>query len=246
MAAIAPAAGGASGTGGSVAKAFLQVVDGGGAPTEGGPASIPHRLDCTYNPTTLKVSGGADWRAGEDQAGARDVTTAQFSKSKPRSLSVELFLDEREGRRGNVVEQVETLFAWTRPRQYQERIRAPYLRFQWGSQPYFHCYLTDVNVTYKLFRQDGTPLRASVTVSLTEVVDPSAVQSQNPTSGGPGGRRAHTVAQGESLPSIAHAHYGRPALWRGLAVFNAIDDPLRLRPGQRVLIPTATEAAELS
>ena len=36
------------------------------------------------------------------------------------------------------------------------------------------------------------------------------------------------------------------ALWRGLASFNDIDDPMRVAPGAELLIPTATEARRLA
>jgi hypothetical protein len=34
-------------------------------------------------------------------------------------------------------------------------------------------------------------------------------------------------------------------LWRALATFNGIDDPLRVTPGTRLLIPTSDEAVAL-
>ena len=37
-----------------------------------------------------------------------------------------------------------------------------------------------------------------------------------------------TVVAGDTLASIAYAEYGDPTMWRPLAAFNGIDDPLRL------------------
>lgn len=230
-----------------VTKAFFQVVDGGGTATEGGQTWMPKRLECAFNPTTLQVSGGADWSPDQDQAGGRDVSSAQFSKTKPRTMSVELLFDDWGSPQGSVVKEVDTLFAWTRPRKYTgDTVRPPYLRFQWGTQSYFQCYLTSVSATYKLFRQDGTPVRATVSVSLTEVVDPAGLQGQNPTSGGVTGRRTHLVAIGDSLHTIAYGEYGRAELWRGLAAYNGIDDPLRVSTGDSILLPPVDEAAALS
>ena len=64
---------------------------------------------------------------------------------------------------------------------------------------------------------------------------------QNPTSGGLAVRRAHQLVDGDTLASVAYAEYGDPAMWRPLAAFNGIDDPLRLRPGTRLLLPTLDE-----
>jgi nucleoid-associated protein YgaU len=46
---------------------------------------------------------------------------------------------------------------------------------------------------------------------------------------------------GDSLASLAYAEYGDPTLWRYLASFNRIDDPLRIPQGSVVLLPSAAE-----
>ena len=43
---------------------------------------------------------------------------------------------------------------------------------------------------------------------------------------------------GDTLAGIAYAEYGNPNLWRAVAELNHIDDPMRLRPGQRLMLPT--------
>jgi nucleoid-associated protein YgaU len=108
----------------------------------------------------------------------------------------------------------------------------------------FQGFLKTVNARYTMFRHDGTPIRATATITLEEA--PIETPGQNPTSGALEGRRGHVVTEGETLQSIAYDQYRRPALWRGLAVFNDIDDPLRLAPGSQLLIPTITEATRLA
>jgi nucleoid-associated protein YgaU len=66
---------------------------------------------------------------------------------------------------------------------------------------------------------------------------PNSPGHTNPTSGGPAGRRSHTIGAGDTLHSIAQREYGKPGLWRGLADVNGIDDPLRVAVGTSVLIP---------
>jgi nucleoid-associated protein YgaU len=95
-----------------------------------------------------------------------------------------------------------------------------------------------------MFRRDGTPVRATATISLEEVTAEAA--AQNPTSGAREGRSSHVVAEGESLASVAYREYGLASLWRGLAVFNGIDDPMRLAPGTELLLPTQAEATRLT
>ena len=68
------------------------------------------------------------------------------------------------------------------------------------------------------------------------------VPKSNPTSHAVDMRQVHTVVEGEypdgRLPGA------RPAgLLRAIASLNGIDDPLRVRPGQALLIPSAADAA---
>ena len=54
---------------------------------------------------------------------------------------------------------------------------------------------------------------------------------------------AHTCSStGDSLASVAYAEYGDPTAWRAVARFNGIDDPLRCRPGTRLLLPVTRGA----
>jgi nucleoid-associated protein YgaU len=107
--------------------------------------------------------------------------------------------------------------------------------FQWGSRTLFDAFLRSVSARYTLFKSDGAPLRANVTVVFEEV--PSEPARQNPTSGGRTGERARLVKPGDSLQSIAYQEYGDPTRWRRLAAANDIDDPLRLEAGTQLRIP---------
>jgi nucleoid-associated protein YgaU len=113
------------------------------------------------------------------------------------------------------------------------------MMFVWGSFSFVGI-LKSVGADYNLFRRDGTPARAKVTVSMIEhMEEPSG---QNPTSGGPAGRRSYTLIEGESLQSLAYAEYGDPNLWRAIAEANRIEDPFAMRPGTKVLLPSRDDA----
>src|SRR5258708_4637821 len=81
---------------------------------------------------------------------------------------------------------------------------------------------------------------ATANIALEEV--PDEPKGTNPTSGSLAGRRTYVVGAGDSLHSVAFAEYGDPSLWRALAVFNGVDDPLRVTAGIRLLLPSADEA----
>jgi nucleoid-associated protein YgaU len=53
----------------------------------------------------------------------------------------------------------------------------------------------------------------------------------------------HELVAGDTLAGIAYVEYGNPNLWRAVAELNGIDDPMRLRPGQRLMLPTVETLA---
>jgi hypothetical protein len=199
-------------------------------------------LICRFNPKELTVSKSGRWHAGPQQA-ATDAPEPDYVSPEARSLSMELFFDDWEALAGDVSGQVEQLLAWTSPGSSMfsgQRTNPPILEFFWGPKKHITGYLESVSARYTLFRRDGTPVRATVNVTFKEV--PQDAARQNPTSGGPGGRRTRVLGDGDTLQSVAHEEYGDPTFWRGLAVVNDVDDPLRLRNGTRILVPSVVEA----
>src|SRR3990170_2825054 len=97
---------------------------------------------------------------------------------------------------------------------------------------------------YTMFRSNGTPVRATCSITLEEV--PTSTWPQNPTSGGKPGLQAHVLIEGETLHSVAWAEYGNASYWRGGAAINNIDDPLRVAPGTRLLLPSPRDARGMS
>ena len=117
--------------------------------------------------------------------------------------------------------------------------RPPQCRLEWGRDTRFHfeCYVTDCSVKFLLFTADGVPIRATATLTLKEVKDPTDLARQNPTSGGEPGRHVHVVREGERLDWIAYEHYGDASAWKRIAEANRLFDPLALQPGMSLTIP---------
>ena len=81
------------------------------------------------------------------------------------------------------------------------------------------------------------PLRANVSLSLTQYTSDKPTKPQNPTSGTPHPDRTHRVQPGETLDRISARYYGDSTRWRMLASANGLEDPLALRPGALIDIP---------
>ena len=226
--------------GGQLAKAVLKVVD-------GDPKTM--KLPFMYNPAELTTAKSANWNRPQ-QKGAGSAGKPQFTGAGPQTVQMEVWFDAWDAADANVARSVMTLFEWTKPTPTsitKKLPRPPVLGFEWGTNLILadlKFFLKTVNAKYVLFKPDGTPVRASATISLEEV--PEDPPKTNPSSGSRESRRSHLVGAGDSLHSVAYQEYGDASLWRGLAAFKGIDDPLRVAAGTRLLVPTADEARQLA
>lgn len=205
-------------------------------------------LEFRFNPKEYSVTKAATWNRPTNK-GAKNSSRPEYGGPQPQSVQLELFFDDWEGE-GDLSADIETLLEWLKPTDKSINSKKPQpqiLHLEGGNTTplaSFKGVLKSVSAKYTMFKSDGTPVRALVTIALEEY--PEDPKGTNPTSGSPLTRRAHVMRAGDSLHSVAYAEYDDPALWRGLALFNEIDDPLRVVPGTRLLIPTADEAAALS
>jgi nucleoid-associated protein YgaU len=72
---------------------------------------------------------------------------------------------------------------------------------------------------------------------LKQAVDEHQQPGTNPTSGGEGGEHVWQVQPHDRLDLIAFREYGDAKLWRIIADANGISDPLKIKAGQRLIVP---------
>jgi nucleoid-associated protein YgaU len=134
-----------------------------------------------------------------------------------------------------------TLIGWSHLidlKQSTKKQDLPKLKFIWGPQIYL-VNLNQVTVNYTRFDRTGLPVRADVDLTLHSI--PKIPGPTNPSSGGLAGRRTHLLTGAETLPELATRTYGGPNRWREIATANGIEDPLRVRPGTVVYLPSELE-----
>jgi nucleoid-associated protein YgaU len=204
-------------------------------------------VEFLYNPTSYSVSKSTTWHKPPATKGAKEAPAPEFGGANAAQVQMELFLDRWEEPLGDVSKDVRKLLRWLRATDHShsnQQPQPPVLAFSWGrSNPlgWFSGYLKSVNAKYTMFREEGTPTRATVSISLEEV--PAEPGRQNPSSGGLLGHRTRLMTAGDSLHSIAHEEYGDPSLWRALAELNGIDDPLRIPVGTTLMLASAADVA---
>ena len=120
------------------------------------------------------------------------------------------------------------------------KVAPPEVAFEWGVFK-FEAYITNMTQLFTLFKKDGTPVRAKVSVTFSQYTDKNDYPKQNPSSAGSDIERVWRVVAGDRLDAIAYEVYKETSNWRVIAERNKIRNPLALRPGQTLLIPTLGE-----
>lgn len=237
----------ATGDSGSLTKAVLEMHE----PSKDGaldkPGSPIDEVAFQFNPKELTLSKAAKWTRPTTR-GSKKASPPQYQGPQPSKLTVEMFLDAsvffepNKTQDDSVVATIEKLFRCCAPTDSshgQKKDSPPWVKLRWGGLTSFMGYIESVQAKYTLFTPAGLPVRAVCTVVMQELA--GEPPGTNPTSGGRVPYREHVVVQGDSLAGIAYAEYGDARLWREVADVNGVDDPSRLRPGRRLLLPTAEE-----
>jgi hypothetical protein len=209
----------------------------------GGPTSVNgvSQLDFTFNPKEYTVAKSAEWKRSDTKA--KQTSVPQFIGPQARTITLEMFLDTAEKAGKDVVKDIETLMACVVPLPDSgPKALPPFVQFGWGKLVILTAYVKSVSVKITMFRADGSPVRATCSLTLEEVPNKDA-KPQNPTSGALHPSSSHVVVAGDSLASLAYSEYGDPTLWRAIANANRIDDPLRLQPGLRLVLPAIEEVS---
>jgi nucleoid-associated protein YgaU len=172
----------------------------------------------------------------------------QFGGGMGRELSLELLFDASDSASKDVREITDQLFLMMEATQAgggANSARPPTVTFSWGPTVTFVAVCGHLEITYTLFRPDGTPIRAFAGLQLIQVEKADSRSGsgpsgpQNPTTRATGRHMVHTLADGDSLQSIAWQTYRDPTRWREIAEANEIDDPRRLTRGVALTVPGA-------
>lgn len=197
------------------------------------------------NPETFSHTHSLDYTtaAPTDTAGA----TTKYNTTNPETLSFSFYLDGT-----GVVTDLGVLSAALVPLavarfkqvayRYNGEIHSPnYLLLVWGTF-LFKCRLTDLQIEYTLFDALGIPLRAKLTPSFTQFLDPcdlSKIAAKN----SPDMTHLRQVAAGDTLPLMCQRIYGDSSHYLMVANHNGLVHFRDLRPGQSIAFPPLIEGA---
>jgi LysM repeat protein len=161
----------------------------------------------------------------------------QFVHGNMRTLDMELFFDTWDSPAPAKRDVRELTNRVVRLMDIDPDLHAPpVLRVSWASLQ-LDCVLARVSQKFIMFADDGRPVRARLTTTFNEFIDPEreAKEVNRQTADF---SKIHVVAQGETLSGVAAKFYDNPQMWRPIAIANELADPREISPGQSLRIPT--------
>lgn len=219
-------------------------------------AGASETIEVQYNPSTLSFEKSP--RVADIAIPGLDAPLRQFVRGQSETVTVDLFFDTTEtgtaaGAR-SVTQLTDAFYGLVKidPQTHAP----PVCIFIWGTsfpgdslptmyqnqrRTEFKGLVTKVKQDFSLFSPEGTPLRATVSVTLEEY-RPLQDQLQQLNLQSADHTRSHVLVEGDTLAGVAWQYLDRATEWRRLADANGIDDPRRLGIGATLLVPPLTEA----
>jgi nucleoid-associated protein YgaU len=197
-------------------------------------SSLVGTFDAYVNPNELTIAYEMEYDSaqGSGTTGSR----MDFKKVKPGDLSLVFFLDGTgaNGVKIDVQTQIEKFQTITG---YNGDIHRPnYLLVAWGTIQVKRCVLKSASIAYKLFKADGTPLRAAISATFVDAVqDQTRVALAQDSS--PDLTHVRVLRAGETLASLCQQIYGDATLYLKVARANQLDSVRRVPAGTRVRFP---------
>lgn len=207
------------------------------------PVPGERKVEVQFNPETLKVSYAVQ-KAGGDQRGGGST---QFLGNGTTKLSFDLVFDVsvHRGEVRDVRQLTKEIADFMAPKTGETEDAPTGVRFLWGTF-LFEGVMDSLNESLELFSEDGRPLRASVSVSLSRqdvyFKLGQEKKSNAPAKVSPGTRPLEQVRRGDTVQDLA-ARSGRPEDWPAIARANGIENPRLPRVGDFVGVRTAIRRA---
>lgn len=193
-----------------------------------------------FNPETLKVTY-SNQSAGGDQRGGSAI---QYVGQGTTKLSFDLWFDvtapspdQPANNEDDVRKLTEKVVNFIRPKSEDsdKRFIPPGVRFLWGTF-LFEGIADSINESLELFSDQGKPLRAKVTMSLSKQDIQFQFGQQSGSGSGasvPGTSPQQPARAGDSVQQMA-ARDGQAENWQSIANRNGIDNPRAVPAGLNI------------
>lgn len=185
----------------------------------------------------------------ENQAQGTSAAGPRFNKTLPEDLQLDFIFDRSgvikgfddqsgEGIIGDIDQFKKIILDYN-----GDQHKPNYLIISWGSL-LFKGSLKDMDITYKLFKPDGTPIRATVRATFKGFIEDNLrVARENNNS--PDLTHIRMVNEGDTLPLMTFRIYGDSKYYLEVAKANKLINFRKLSPGQQIFFPPIEKGGKL-
>ncbi len=198
-------------------------------------------FEVMFNPNTYSRKYEVEY---QEREGPGDTGSPQvFGMIKPQEYSFDFLFDGTgtATEKVDVHEKIEEFLEVTGKNE-GEIHRPMYLKISWGKL-ISKCVLKNAEISYSLFKSDGSPLRAKVKATFSENIE-DTLRVAEERNNSPDLTHYRTVQQGDNLSLMAQRIYGDASYYIQVAQFNGLTNFRKLEVGQRLLFPPVKNLTE--
>jgi nucleoid-associated protein YgaU len=203
------------------AKAKICIMDG---------STVRKTIEVLFNPSEYSVQVTNNYK--DTKTPGLEKPIPQFVNGNGRTLTMDLYFDTYTDGGGSDVtkktNEVAQLLGI-------DSHAPPHVEFRWGEFA-FRAVVEQLAQRFTMFRSDGVPVRAKLTVTF-KGVKPLAEQLKEPRRNSSDKTKRRTLTADSSIWLIAAKEYGDPRYWRLIARQNRVEDPGAIRPGTALMVP---------
>jgi nucleoid-associated protein YgaU len=208
------------------------------------------KFEVQVNPENYSVSYGVNYAnpAPGNQPAGSVATQLEYASSTPQNMSFQFLFDT-----SGVLKDAASPIALPIPGEVEDLAKAiddfmavvidyqsadhqpSYLILKWGTL-LFKCRLVTMTINYKLFKPDGTPIRAVANCSFRGTIEEN-LQLAIKNNQSPDLTHIRTVKDGDTLPLMAFRIYGDANLYLEVAKVNKLKNFRQLETGQELFFP---------
>jgi hypothetical protein len=196
-------------------------------------------FDTLLNPETYRIRYQIS--QNETQAQGTSSSAPRFNRTAPEDLELDFIFDRSGVIKGNEDDSGEGIindidkFKKVILDYNGDQHKPNYLIITWGSL-LFKGSLNSMDLTYKLFKPDGTPIRATARARFKGFIEDNLrVARENNNS--PDLTHIRMVNEGDSLPLMTFRIYGDSKYYLEVAKANKLVNFRKLTPGQEIFFP---------
>lgn len=176
----------------------------------------------------------------ETQAAGTSTVSPKFNKKLPENLELDFVFDRSGVINGyastddGIIDDIEKFKKVILDYNGDEH-KPNYLIISWGTL-LFKGAMTEMNVEFKLFKPDGTPIRAIAKAKFQGFVEDN-LRAARENNKSPDLTHYRTVTDGDTLPLMTYTIYGDSKYYLEVARVNNIVNFRKLKTGQKLFFP---------